>query len=323
MSDTLDFEFKPKKAMAFNAKYAQRLGWYGRIPEKAILKFPFLALDPMEGSNEDKAKFAQAVHDMQMFLFNDEDDADGKLGGGTRKAMMAAFNPVADDARYYLHHEMRLEAPARKNHSKVLTYKHKDGLDLHRSGKSERKDRGIKFIVLHWSSTKDVKSCYYVLKNRKLSSHFGVGQDVIYQWVDTEFVTYHAGGANAYSIGIDLCTTPKAKYESRMRDLGHDVKVIKNPTDRGDRKCLSLDPKIARATRELILDLCDLYDIPLAVPRGEDGFASEGDYFHGVLGTDVTKRAGFKGIIGHHHVTSKKWDVSPWWAQIFDPLFDE
>jgi len=320
MSDLLKLEFDRRSAISFNKTYGPRLGWYRNIPPAAILKFPNLALDPVEGSDEDKGLFASAVYRMQRAHFKDPDSADGKMGTGTRKVLYSIYAPVADDARYYLHYGIRLEAPARDNHSRVVTYKDADGIDMHRSGKSDRK-HPIKGIMLHWSGTLTVESCYRVLMNRKLSSHFGVGQDVIYQWMDTEFQAWHGGSANRSYIGIDICSTPTVKYKEKLEKYGHEVHVKENKTGRGDKKVLTLDPKIARATRELILDLCSVHNIPLRVPRGVDGWAESGDYWHGVFDQSVIEGGEFEGIICHDNATPKKKDCACWVDEIFDPLF--
>ena len=67
---------------------------------------------------------------------------------------------------------------------------------------------------------------------------------------------------------------------------------------------LTLDPKIAMATRELVLALCKMYDIPLRAPRGKDGMALEGDVFHGVMPEDKILSGEFSGVVGHHHVSA-------------------
>jgi hypothetical protein len=208
----------------------------------------------------------------------------------------------------------------RANHSKVLTYKHKDGYDLHRSGYSKRK-YDFAGIMVHWSSTLSEESCYRVLKNRNLSSHFGVGQDVIYQWLDFEFAAWHGGVANRRYIGIDMCTTPKTKYKKRLEKLGHTVEEKVNTSGRGPKKVLTPDPLIVRATQELILDLCSIFDIPLRVPRGADGFAETGPYWHGTFSKDVIRAGGFEGIIFHSHSSTKKKDCACWANELFDSLF--
>ena len=354
MSDIIDNEFDEARAMKFNEKNAVRLGWYNHIPEAAVAENAALGLDARFGTAAERAAFAHAVQALQQMLGL---TADGALGGKTREEMHDHYNPIPDEARHYLHHEMRfapcfdddvlrasaayakdaanmekraavlqarrLASLTQDYSSRVITYDMPGGYDLHKSGWRDRDDRDIRFCVIHWSSTMDEAGCAWKLRNDRNSSHFGVGRDVIYQWLDTGFEAYHAGYANRYSLGVDLCCTPKASSRNirKYGEMGYDVEVMKNASGRGPDEVLTPDPRILTATRELILDISDIWDIPLRVPRGDDGLSEDGDYFNGVLPKSLVKSGGFRGFIGHHHINKKKFDIAPWWEMLFTSLF--
>ena len=75
---------------------------------------------------------------------------------------------------------------------------------------------------------------------------------------------------------------------------------------------LSLSLGVALATREAVKTLCSVLDIPYQFPMHSDG-----SYNHEVLSKDYLLN-GFTGVVGHHHLTSKKWDCACWWEDIFD-----
>ena len=86
---------------------------------------------------------------------------------------------------------------------------------------------------------------------------------------------------------------------------------------RGAKKVLTLDPRVASAVRNAIRTLCEVYDIPMNVPRGSNGQSETGDFYHGVVDKDYLIN-GFRGVIGHHHITKNKWDCACWWETIFN-----
>lgn len=320
MSESYDEIFDLKRAVRFNAKYAEPLGWYGSIPESAIKAHRGLSNDPVLGGKSEKESFARAVRAMQKELFKEDEEWDGLLGSGTRRAMMIRYNFVAHDERHYLHCGMRRTPSDRGQASPVLTYKHPDGYSL-RSGGFKRRGRPYRVIVVHWSGTTTLGGCRRALDSKNISSHFATTHEgIIYQWKDTEVFTEHAKGGNLYSLGIDMIATPKKSRLSRLTKLGHDVSVMKNRTGRGDRECLTPDPKMLKATCELILDLCELYDIPLRSPRAGSVMGTEGAHYHDVLSKKFRYSDEGAGIVGHHHISKNKWDVAPWWELIMQGI---
>jgi len=318
MTSTRDKGFSIKRAVKFNRDKAKSIGWYGRIPANAIEAHQGLALDPVKGTSKQKSDFALAVREFQKIAFKKEGDWDGALGTGTLGKLLKAYNFVSDDERYYLHHEMRLKAPARGQKSRIITYQDPGGLQLRASG-LKRRGKPYKLIVLHWSGTRTLKGCKRTMDNHGTSSHFAVTHDgFIYQWKDTERFAEHARGANYYSLGVDMIATAKKSWLDDLTEQGHSVSIMKNTTGRGDKKCLTPDPEMLEATAELILDLCAVYDIPLRSPRIGHVMGTSGEHCYDVLDKGFRYSDEGSGIIGHHHVSSGKWDVAPWWSRIMD-----
>jgi len=56
----------------------------------------------------------------------------------------------------------------------------------------------------------------------------------------------------------------------------------------------------------VILDLCRMFDIPLQTPKTDK----------------VIDWSSFKGVLGHHHISSHKWDCAPWWGVITDGILE-
>lgn len=296
---------------------AKRLGWYGNLPVEALQSFPGLGLDPLSEMPTERREFAQEVVNFQQsVVWFDEDDADGKLGKQTWRALDKIF-VEADPGDYYIHNGVRIKAVTPFD---ILTWREDGGLSLHEDGGFRTvKNRQIRIITIHWGGL-NVKHCRNALAAEDLSSHFGTGAATAYQWLDTNYSAYHAGYVNDFSIGIDICQHPVVKFLERYtKDPASDVRVVDNTTGRGHKRVLSLDSRTADVTRDLVLDLCRAYDIPLEVPRDRSGKVD-----HSVLNKYGMQKGAFEGVVGHHHLTKTKWDMAVWWSQIFDgtPLGD-
>jgi hypothetical protein len=312
VSDTVGYSFSWKSAVAFNAKFAKKLGWHGNIPEKVFTTYPGLALDPITGTVDEKEEFASTLMAFQVSAGFGKSDQDGKLGRGTWNALLVMFDPVADheDFMYLGGRRVGVDTP-------VATWDEPGGLDLHRDGGWRKaNDREIRLVVLHWGGL-EAKGCRNVLANRDLSSHFGIDKTGVYQWLDMSHVAYHAGYPNSFSVGIDICEQPERKWAKLYAKRGYDKKPIVNPTDRGSKKILSLDPDTARHVRNAVKAICDVTKVPYRFPRGSDGFGDSGSVWHGTFSKADLKAGKFVGVVGHHHISKKKWDVACWWDEIF------
>jgi len=288
-------------------------------PSRLYVDFPELHKE------SNTADFARAVFEYQLRY---KLTADGKLGRKTLVDMSRRYEPVGDMRLYAIQGGVRfpldwLEEDSEKKctdilmggvpHPQFRTWEQKGGLDLHRNGgwRKGGKDRQFKRIVLHWGGL-DVKHCKIVLENRDLSSHIGIDNTGAYQWLDLQHVAYHAGSANGDSIGIDICQQPtlkwKTHYEQALMMEGlNRIQVVRNPCVRGDKQVLSLHLTTAELVRRTVSALCELFDIPFAVPR-----TATGEYDNRVVGLD------FHGVMGHHHLSPGKWDIAPWWEQLWN-----
>ena len=303
-------------ACAFNNKAAASVGWGGIIPSNAIECYPGLA------SSEDTEDFALAVEAFQEDNFGAGASVDGKLGRGTWSAILKKFDFVDADQPFWTYNDRRVQIDVNPE-VKFKNFDQKGGLDLHRFGHfSSRKGRKPSFIVVHWGGL-DPHHCYRVFSSpdRKVSSHAGIGvspkgEATVYQYLDLNHKSWHAGWANSYSVGIDICQQPSLKWKDHYVKKGYRIDTMDNNTGRGDKKVLTLEPRVKLSVQEAVKSLCDTLDIPFQFPCGSDGQSYDGDFYHGVMDKNYLVND-FTGVIGHHHITQKKWDCACWWEDLF------
>lgn len=167
-------------------------------------------------------------------------------------------------------------------------------------------------IVIHWTAgPTTAKSLYdmFARTDRAVSSHFAIDPTGTYQYLPSTRRAYHAGWINKHAIGIDICQPVQAKRKSDSESAGYVTEIVDNPTARGDKKVIRLDDKMAEETAKLILTLCDIHNIEVKFPESEE-----------VIFTNSSELGNWSGIVGHHHVSSRKWDVAPWMRQIKDSV---
>jgi len=284
VSDTTNPGFSLRAAMRFNAKHA---GKYA-IPEELRLH-----LADLRGSEA----FALAVIELQRVLFPETPhEWDGKYGRGTATEAAREYSYVDDSERHFLRAGIRIPLQgAATRATRLVTWEQDGGLGLHMSGHRARKGE-IACVVWHWGGI-NPEHCRRTLANRNLSSHFGVGRGVNFQWLDLARTAHHAGWINGIAVGVDLCQQPETKWADHYGDLA----TIDNPSSprRGPRKVLDLHPEMELAAAELMVDLSAALGIPLEIP-GDDALKSK-----------AALRA-FRGHVGHHHVSKMKWDPAPY-----------
>lgn len=303
-----------KGAVGYNARTGVAI-WGGQLESVPML------LDEHPGLRypADSVEFMTAVKGLQRDLFGRGADCDGMLGRGTWSAALKKYDLVQCEDAYWVYNDRRL---AVDTNIQIINFDQDGGLDLHRVGHFSRRSAKPTQIVVHWGGL-DPKHCHRVFSDptRKVSSHMGIGvsdtgRPTAYQYLDLQHKAWHAGSANTRSIGIDICQQPGLKWAAHYRRKGYDLEVINNETGRGPARVMSIDPRVAEAVRESIKTLCAALDIPYRCPRGDDGLAESGEYYHGVLSKKDLD--GFAGVVGHHHITAKKWDCACWWDQIWD-----
>jgi hypothetical protein len=180
--------------------------------------------------------------------------------------------------------------------------------------------RTPRVLVLHWGSHSALQlTQYFRTTTRAVSAHWAVDETGCWQMLEHANRAYHAGWINTYSVGFDIACQPVRDRYVDYKNRGRDIKVINNPTNRGDKVILSLDPRIAENVRLMTFYLCEQLNIPLVAPRDANGKVR-----HDVVFRDEKALGNWSGVIGHHHCDSGKWDVAPWWGTLFDgtPLGD-
>lgn len=98
-------------------------------------------------------------------------------------------------------------------------------------------------IVLHWSTTKTLQQIYDTfMGSRKASAHYGIGEDgTIWQFVPDQYIAWHAGTANKFSIGIEHCggyllpDGTRAKPTQACHDAS--AKLVRYLCDKHNIKC--------------------------------------------------------------------------------------
>ena len=306
-----------KSACTYNLKASSSVGWGGSIPCGAVEAYPNL------DAPYDSVEFALAVESFQEDTYGSGSQVDGKMGRGTWSALLKKFDHVDDTQPFWTLNDRRINVEI-DGDVQTINFDQRGGLDLHRFGHfSSRGGRKPTFIVVHWGGL-DPTHCHRIFSNpdRKVSSHAGIGlspsgDPTIYQYLDLNHKSWHGGWSNSYSVGIDICQQPSLKWKDHYTKKGYNLSVEENTTGRGDKKVLTLDPRVALAVREAIKSLCDVLDIPYQCPRGVDGQSYEGDFYHGVMDKSYMMSS-FTGVVGHHHITASKWDCACWWSQIWE-----
>ena len=330
--ETIPIDWDLASAIKYNQRNAEHIGWYDNIPKPALDNYLGWKNNPVSGTQGQKEIFAATTRQFQKDQGFGPGDTDGKLGPHTWDTINRVYaDPVVDGDRYYIYKNKRVKADGASD-LQTTPYDQTDGLDLHKWGHfSSRRGVRPRLLVIHWGGV-DPNHLYRVFStpNRKVSSHGGIGEDTFYQFLDFEHAAWHAGYVNRYSIGIDICQQPTTDWYDYYNSRGYDLEKTTNPAKRpdgnsvGNRNILTLDPDIAEATRQTVFDICELFNIPTKAPRGSDGLQNSGDVWHGVFPRSVLDDGEFTGVVGHHHISSRKWDMACWWGSIFDgtPLGD-
>jgi hypothetical protein len=192
--------------------------------------------------------------------------------------------------------------------------------DITPNGKFARTRERARILVIHWGShSAQQLAGYFRTTDRAVSAHWAVDETGCYQMLDNGLRAYHAGWINTHSVGFDIACQPVVDRLKDYQNRGRKIEIVQNPTSRGDRRILTLDPRIAENVRLMTWHLCAELGIPLQVPRD-----AKGKVRHDVVFRDARSLGNWSGVIGHHHCDSKKWDVAPWWGTLFDgtPLGD-
>ena len=264
----------------YNKKSAKKHGWHPSWFATYLTDFDDELLDEI-------LKF-QVEHDLK---------PDGLVGPVTFRRLLASRELNEESSENYILVNGR---------QKSINWDVK--LDLIKPG-AYKKQRGIRkpnMIVTHWDACTSAAACKRVLEARNISTHFCIDNDgVIYQYLDTNDVGWHAGGVNKYSIGVDFSNAYYTKYNAVYEKRGLPKRpVLKNSSVHG----VKLKPHLGyynvqiEAYKNLLKVLSECYDIPLSVPE------KNGKLMTGVHNSAA--RGKFNGIVCHYHLTRKKIDCA-------------
>jgi N-acetylmuramoyl-L-alanine amidase len=179
-----------------------------------------------------------------------------------------------------------------------------------------RKGSTVHQIVLHYDAAGTSAQCFEVLEKRGLSVHFMVDLDgTVYQTCDTSARAYHAGTFNDGSVGIEIANVGAYATPEELERLlpipkgaalgalpkGYVPRPARPGPLRGKvhgRELWQEDFTDAQyeALGHLVAALCMSLDVPPRAP-GERGVLKDPE--------------GFRGILGHDHLTTGKIDPGP------------
>lgn len=183
-------------------------------------------------------------------------------------------------------------------------------------------------VVLHYDAAGTSRKCFEILHEvRGLSCHFLLDLDgIIYQTLDVMERAWHAGIANARSVGIEianigaypaertLATRHRRTYPDRPVPPAHSP--VRGNVQGADLVQYPFTDEQYDALGKLVAALCRVLDIPAAAPRDPDGGIRSA-----VLESEQAIRD-FEGILGHFHVYAEKVDPGPAfdWDRLFRAL---
>ena len=170
------------------------------------------------------------------------------------------------------------------------------------SGRLSRLKHVVRQLVVHLDGCRDAKMCFDVLHNQRgLSVHFMIDNDgTIYQTLDLLHCAFHAGGVNEVSIGIEMQNRGDAHRYPNFYSGKRDTVTCRVH----GHQFLAYDftaPQY-QAAAKLSQALARVFDLPLVAPmQNQEHYWSKLD-----------RPRGFRGFLGHYHISRNKWDPGPW-----------
>lgn len=153
-------------------------------------------------------------------------------------------------------------------------------------------------VVLHWTGGENGGTgVFETLCDRGLSVHFLVDHaGMVWQYCDANACAAHCGGANAWSIGIEVANRAVPKPHARWPREEYVERVHGR-----DRPTTRFYPAQVDAALELTTVLCRAFGIPLDVPRDAGGKLV-------TTALSPATLSNYRGVLGHYHVTTRKDD---------------
>jgi len=191
----------------------------------------------------------------------------------------------------------------------VKTFDNSDGLKLPKNCyKTAKNERVSSMLVAHWDVCLSSKSCFKILKKRKLSVHFLIDNDgTIYQIMDCNDIGYHAGNSkvNARSIGVEISNAYYPKYQEIYRSKGFGPRPLWKGVEVHGKELepfLGFYPWQEEAFKALAKVLNKTYQIELVSPMNDGEPIKTVD--------PLVKKGKFNGVVNHYHITTRKIDCA-------------
>lgn len=159
--------------------------------------------------------------------------------------------------------------------------------------------RVIRQTVLHHDGAESSAQCFHVLHDeRGLSAHFLIDNDgTIYQTLDLADVAFHAQTANSNSIGIELCNRGRVGLPaSEASQKGREPQWVR--VHGYEYHTWSFTAAQYQALSQLLSALLSIF------PELARAYPNNGGPIYSALAAPER----FSGILGHYHLTARKWD---------------
>lgn len=171
--------------------------------------------------------------------------------------------------------------------------------------KRDVKKTQIDLFVLHWSGGEgSARTLFTVLNKRELGIEFYLDDEGnIYQFCDPILVdTFDAGAVNPRSIGIEIKSYGFRTKAADIPSAGRSRVVREETINNSKIRAAQFTEKQLIALEALIKAVCEaMPSIPMQIPVGADGKPTN------KIMTPKQLRE-YKGLIGHYHISSKKFD---------------
>ena len=194
----------------------------------------------------------------------------------------------------------------------------------------ERGGQEIKFITIHNCGLgfKDGKpggtrlGDYWARTERAVSSHIGIDEQGIEQYLPLDKVSFHAGPQNGYSVGIDICQPYDPERHADGVRRGNEMTpglytIGSNPTfdiSRGPREIVNLSEKNLEHTAQFL--------VALHVGLGlTPNYVSAREVTNGIGEFTVRQILDAGWTIVPHSATSRasvRYDISQWWDVVIE-----
>ena len=167
---------------------------------------------------------------------------------------------------------------------------------------TRRRRKPPRAVVLHHTGgERDAVGVCSTLRDRGLSIHYVIdASGKVTQHADPDLaVTFHAGGANEWSIGVEITNRGVAPASKARARVAYQSTMHGRPTT-----FLRFSPDQVDAAQRLCEYLCERFGLPLRVPCDSALVATRA-----VL--DLPALSAWRGVLGHYHIERGKVDPSP------------